>query len=125
MLTFIHTGREGHSMQPWAEKFYKSDNWKKTRYAYLVSQNFICERCGGRATMVHHRKYLTDQRIKDPELTVGFGNLEALCEACHDAEHKADSPLREGFFFDKDGMLQFVGAEDEDGSAEAPRVAKK
>ena len=95
-------------MKPWAEKFYKSSAWQKTRYAYLVSQNFICERCGGRATMVHHRKYLTEQSIGDPEMTVGVGNLEALCEACHDAEHKVDSPLREGMYFDGEGMLRCV-----------------
>lgn len=106
-------------MQKWAEHFYKSTSWKKTRYSYLVSKNFICERCGARATMVHHRTYLTEQLINNPELTVGYENLEALCETCHDVEHKTDSPLREGFSFDKDGMLQFVG------SSKPPRVAKK
>lgn len=100
-------------MKPWAEKFYKSSAWQKTRYAYLVSQNFICERCGGRATMVHHRKHLTEQSIGDPEMTVGVGNLEALCEACHDAEHKVDSPLREGMYFDGEGMLRCVESEAE------------
>ena len=93
-------------MQKWAEKFYKSTAWQRTRYAYLVSQNFTCERCGGIATMVHHRKYLTEQLINDPEMTVGFGNLEALCEACHDAEHKQDSALRDGMYFDGEGMLR-------------------
>ena len=101
---YLH--RIGGAMQQWAEKFYKSTGWQKTRYAYLVSQNFICERCGARATMVHHRTYLTEQLINDPDMTVGFKNLEALCEACHDAEHKADSPLREGMYFDSEGMLQ-------------------
>ena len=101
-------------MKPWAEKFYKSTAWQKTRYAYLVSQNFTCERCGGRATMVHHRRYLTEQLINDPEMTVGCGNLEALCEACHDAEHKADGPLREGMYFDEEGMLRCRENEEEE-----------
>ena len=112
-------------MQQWAEKFYKSNGWKKTRYSYLVSQNFICERCGARATMVHHRTYLNEQLINDPEMTVGFNNLEALCEACHDAEHKADSPLREGMYFDSEGMLRCVGADEEMDQGEAPRFVEK
>lgn len=101
-------------MQQWAEKFYKSNVWKRTRYSYLVSQNFICERCGARATMVHHRKYLNEQRINDPEMTVEYSNLEALCEACHDAEHKADSPLREGMYFDEEGMLRCKEKDEDD-----------
>ena len=112
-------------MQQWAAKFYKSGGWKKTRYSYLVSKNFICERCGARATMVHHRTYLTEQLINDPEMTAGFNNLEALCEACHDAEHKADSPLREGMYFDSEGMLRCVGADEEMDQGEAPRFTQK
>ena len=104
-------------MKPWAEKFYKSTAWKKTRYTYLVSKDFTCERCGGRATMVHHRKYLTEQLINDPEMTVGVGNLEALCEACHDAEHKTVSPLRKGMYFDEEGMLCCFENEPEPGDA--------
>ena len=101
-------------MKPWAEKFYKSSAWQKTRYAYLVSHNFICERCGAVATMVHHKKYLNEQRINDPEFTVSFDNLEALCEACHDAEHKRDSALRPGLCFDSEGMLRECASVDED-----------
>lgn len=104
-------------MKPWAEKFYKSTAWQKTRYAYLVSKNFTCERCGGRATMVHHRKHLTEQLINDPAMTVGVDNLEALCEACHDAEHKSDSPLREGMYFDSEGMLHCAENEGQAGGA--------
>ena len=112
-------------MQKWAEKFYKSDKWKKTRYAYMVSKNFICERCGGRATMVHHRNYLNEQRINDPEMTVGFGNLEALCDACHAAEHSIDRPLPDGMYFDADGMLQCVSTDTEPASAQPPGCSKK
>ena len=61
--------------------------------------------------MVHHKKYLTEQLINDPDMTVGYDNLEALCEACHDAEHKVDSPLREGMYFDSEGMLRCVDDE--------------
>ena len=67
--------------------------------------------------MVHHRKYLTEQLINDPALTVGVGNLEALCEACHDAEHKTVSPLRKGMYFDEEGMLCCFENEPEPGDA--------
>lgn len=112
-------------MQKWAEHFYKSTGWKKTRYSYLVSKDFTCERCGARATMVHHRTYLTEQLINNPALTVGYENLEALCETCHDVEHKADSPLRKGMYFDGEGMLCFAEEDDAREAAEAPYPGSK
>lgn len=92
-------------MKEWAAGFYKSDRWKKTRLSYLVQQNFVCERCGGVAEMVHHKQYLTEDNIEDPEFSISFGNLEALCNKCHQLEHHKSSATREGLCFDSKGQL--------------------
>ena len=35
----------------YARPFYDSKEWRKTREAYLQSQHYICERCGGAASV--------------------------------------------------------------------------
>lgn len=77
---------------PWSEKFYKSSAWRKNSRAYLASVDGLCERCRARgiytpAVIVHHRIHLTAERMNNPELTMGWGNLEALCQDCHNKEH--------------------------------------
>jgi len=42
----------------YARPFYDSKEWRKTREAYLQSQHYICERCGGAASVVHHIRYI-------------------------------------------------------------------
>ena len=37
-------------MKAWAKSFYLSAAWEKTRAAYLMSQDYICERCGQATT---------------------------------------------------------------------------
>ena len=78
----------------------------------IAEQNHIMNNAS--IEMAYHKKYLNEQRIKDPEFTVSFDNLEALCEACHDAEHKRDSALRPGLCFDSEGMLRECASVDED-----------
>lgn len=39
-------------MKAWAKSFYLSAAWEKTRAAYLMSQDYICERCGQPAKIV-------------------------------------------------------------------------
>lgn len=46
-------------MKEWAKSFYLSAAWENTRAAYLMSQDFICERCGEPAKIVHHKRWLT------------------------------------------------------------------
>lgn len=92
-------------MKEWAAWFYKSDKWKKVRLAYLVSCNYMCERCGRPAEMVHHKQYLNEDNINDPEISMGFGNLEALCDRCHQHEHHRSQAVRDGLCFDANGQL--------------------
>lgn len=93
-------------MKEWAAWFYGSDAWKKTRLAYLVKQNYICERCGGVAQMVHHKIYLSEDNINNPELRVSFDNLEALCNTCHQLEHHKSEAVQDGLCFNANGQLQ-------------------
>lgn len=75
--------------------FYKSKTWERTRGLYLQKVNGLCERClaDGRvkaARFVHHKIYLTEANYKDPNISLSFDNLEALCHDCHNAEHFGD-----------------------------------
>ena len=58
--------RSGDSMKAWAKSFYLSQAWENTRAAYLMSQDYICERCGEPAKIAHHKRYLTRENIKLP-----------------------------------------------------------
>ena len=91
-------------MKEWAREFYLSADWEKTRAAYLIAQDFICERCGEPAKIVHHTCWLNRRNIHDRSITLIWDNLEALCQDCHNKEHHKRQPsLRYGF--DADGRL--------------------
>lgn len=64
-------------MKAWAKSFYLSAAWEKTRAAYLMSQDYICERCGQPAKIVHHKRWLNRENINDKFSRVG-GSLSAL-----------------------------------------------
>ena len=80
-------------MKPFAVKFYKSQRWQDCRLAYFKYQNGICERCGQAGKIVHHKVHLTARNIHDPRITLGFDNLELLCQDCHNKEHAGDMQL--------------------------------
>lgn len=56
-------------MKAWAKSFYLSAAWGKTRAAYLMSQDYICERCGQPAKIVHHKRWLNRENINDMTIT--------------------------------------------------------
>lgn len=79
-------------MKDFAETFYKSRRWQKTRAAYLRSVGGLCERCLKKglyhpAVIVHHKVYLTAENINTPEIALSWNNLEAVCRDCHEEEH--------------------------------------
>lgn len=86
-------------------RFYKSRNWQRTRDAYLESRHRICERCGGPATIVHHKRYIDAGNVDDPSVTLDFENLEALCQTCHNREHFGQGATAPGLTFDSNGDL--------------------
>lgn len=100
-------------MKPWAESFYKSKQWQTCRHDFLSSKHWLCERCAREgtespATVAHHKIYLTRSNINDPDISMNWNNLEALCREHHYQEHhrRASSILTEsGYFFDANGQL--------------------
>ena len=88
------------------QKFYGSTAWRKTQAAYMESQNYVCERCGATAQIVHHKKPLTTANLHDVEIALGWNNLEALCRKCHAEEHKDREFISvKGAEFDAEGNL--------------------
>ena len=52
----------------------------------------LCERCLKNgilkpAEIVHHKVELTPDNIDNPNITLGFNNLEAVCRDCHAQIH--------------------------------------
>lgn len=52
----------------------------------------LCEDCykEGKVTPaeeVHHIKFLTPENINDPNITLNYDNLVALCRECHRKRH--------------------------------------
>lgn len=77
----------------------------QTRKAYLLSQQAICERCGEPAKVVHHKVWLTKERIQEPSLTLSWNNLEALCQDCHNKEHHKKEKGSRRYLFGEDGSV--------------------
>lgn len=72
----------------------------------MLSKNYICERCGNTAVIVHHKTYITPNNINDPNITLNWDNLEALCATCHQHEHFINTQVTaEGLAFDSSGNL--------------------
>ena len=87
-------------------EFYHTKAWERTSRAFLRSRDYICERCGGPAAIAHHRIYLDDAKAGDPAIALSWGNLEALCQACHNAEHfGSGGACAPGMAFDASGDL--------------------
>ena len=98
---------------PWAKKFYESRAWRENSRAYLASVDGLCERCraAGKlvpAVIVHHRIHLTPERMNDPQLTMAWDNLEALCQECHNREPFAADDAQQRYAFGPDGSLLAV-----------------
>ena len=95
--------------QEYARRFYEAKTWRRTQAAYMASQNYICERCGSPARIVHHRVHITPENIHDPAIAYGWDNLEAVCLECHNGEHffinAGISGCVDGLAFDAAGNL--------------------
>jgi len=95
-----------------AKGFYDSPAWKGSgrkhgcRDAFLESKHWTCEDCGHRATIAHHKIWLTPANINDPEITLRWDNLKAVCYKCHKSiEHGNSSGVPAGYAFDSMGNL--------------------
>lgn len=86
-------------MQKWAESFYKSSAWKKTRDAVWKRDGGLCVDClkAGRITPaeeIHHVIELTQSNIGNAAISLSPSNLVSLCRECHRARHGARSERR-------------------------------
>jgi len=63
----------------YSKNYIKSSWWKKRRKQKLEKENYICQRCGGEASMVHHNDF--SMLYNEPD-----NHLEALCRDCHDIQ---------------------------------------
>lgn len=97
-----------------AKSFYNSKEWINSRNGYIQSKNYICERCGGIATICHHKEHLTPNNIDDLEVTLKWDCLQAVCLDCHNRIHGNGDTTREGLMFDNNGNL-----------IQAPSISKK
>lgn len=91
--------------QDWSKPFYNSEQWLKCKTAYLQSRNYVCERCGRLAVIVHHKKHITPANVNDPNITLNWDNLMAVCQECHNALHGYSGPCVEGLEFSEEGDL--------------------
>ena len=62
------------------------------RDAYLKSKGGLCEECYRKgkivpAEEVHHIVFITPDNVNDPNITLNFSNLIALCRECHRRKH--------------------------------------
>ena len=78
---------------PEVERFYTTTFWRNRRKAFLEDHNYLCQVCLSKglieaATEVHHIIPLTAENINDPRITVDETNLMALCDSCHDEQHR-------------------------------------
>lgn len=94
--------------KPWAEKFYKSPQWKRTRELYANSRGNICEKCWEKGLVVpgeivHHKIFLTPSNINNPDISLGFSNLELLCRNCHAAVH--EQGMKKRYKINSDGSV--------------------
>ena len=91
------------------QEFYHSRAWKRLSKAFLMSRNYICERCGKPAEIAHHKKYLTAENVLDPSVSLNPDNLEALCMDCHNMEHFGQGgACAAGLAFDENGNIVVV-----------------
>lgn len=91
--------------------FYKTAAWKQCRAAYIKKCGGLCERCLAQGLIrpgyiVHHKKHLTEENVKDPTIALSFDNLEYLCIDCHNAEHFTNKNKR--YRINVDGSVRIL-----------------
>lgn len=90
--------------QDYAKPFYNSRAWIKCRDAFMASKNYVCEICGGLAVICHHVEPITPANIENPNVSLNWALLMAVCVECHNSLH-GTSAVAEGLMFDAHGNL--------------------
>lgn len=99
--------------------FYKSSAWKRCQAAYMAATvetdrgpcpPYMCEECFRRgeltpAKIVHHRRWLSPDNITDSRVTLGWDNLERVCQECHNRIHFGLDDFVQRVTFGPDGRV--------------------
>lgn len=77
----------------------------------MESKHWLCERCDNTAYIAHHKEYLTPENIDDPNISLNWDNLEAVCLNCHNLIHGVGSKCEdeEQYTFTPEGDLIPIG----------------
>lgn len=71
----------------WYGEYLSSIEWRERRAVVLILSMYKCNRCDGRAHIVHHLTY--DRRGEEH-----LSDLEPLCRRCHDITHGRKRPVQ-------------------------------
>lgn len=94
VLVIIADGWDGGKMaREFAKDFYNSRAWRELRKMYIryrVSvDGGMCEVCKEKlGYIVHHKIWLTQENIDNPEIALNTDNLRYECIDCHNREEK-------------------------------------
>lgn len=86
-----------------AKDFYNSKEWHKCRLAYIKHRLGLCEICGQPGLIVHHKRELSPENIDNPAVTMGWDNLEFVCQSCHNQTHGSGQPFSDEIRFTENG----------------------
>lgn len=100
-------------MKDYAKRFYKSQQWKRTRAAYMNRVGGLCEECLAHgiytpAEIVHHKVHLTPENIDDPSVALAWSNLRAVCRECHAKEHEVRQDHGGRYVVHADGTVEII-----------------
>ena len=75
------------------ERFYTTRAWRACRASVLKKNGGLCQLCLAKgiiepAVHVHHKIPLTAENVNDPKIALNADNLMALCESCHQEQHR-------------------------------------
>ena len=92
------------------ERFYHSTAWKRARAAYIAYREAIdgglCEVCHDQiGDTVHHKKWLNDSNVDDPDIALSFDNFCLICRGCHAKEKDPDRKPTGRYTYDEDGNI--------------------
>ncbi len=89
----------------YAKSFYTGKKWRSCRESFMISKGYICEECEEVATICHHKTYINESNITDPNITLNWDNLQSVCQECHNRIHGNRQITRQGLYFDEEGNL--------------------
>ena len=92
------------------ERFYHSMAWRRMRDAYIAYRKAmdggLCEVCRDKlGDTVHHKKWLTDSNIDDPDIALSFDNFRLECRDCHAKEKDPEKRTAGRYTFDEAGNI--------------------